>query len=179
MHQLPQLEETAREELVVVLGFIFKYLNKKNTVLMIQWKYNHKFNIIMKHYFFILWCILFLEYFRWMQENHNANKTRQNSISGVTEWVNSTIATSTRGVRPTVLQAHPQLLVVFLLHVIDDVALVLEGVCLLDAGHEVSLHHRAGRAVEQVTIWKILIQAPSFLFLCADTLHLPIKNFWH
>lgn len=28
-------------------------------------------------------------------------------------------------VRPTVLQAHPQLFVVFLLHVIDDLALVL------------------------------------------------------
>lgn len=59
----------------------------------------------------------------------------------------------------TVLQAHPQLFVVFLLHVIDDLALVLEGVGLLDAGHEVSLDHRVRMAVEQVTIWKILTQA--------------------
>lgn len=56
----------------------------------------------------------------------------------------------------TVLQAHPQLFVVFLLHVIDNLALVLQGVGLLDAGHEVSLYHRAGWAVEQVPIWKIL-----------------------
>ena len=59
----------------------------------------------------------------------------------------------------TVLQAHPQLFVVFLLHVVDDLALVLESVGLLDAGHEVSLHHRAGRAVEQVAIWEILTHA--------------------
>lgn len=59
----------------------------------------------------------------------------------------------------TVLQAHPQLLVVFLLHVVDDLALVLERVGLLDAGHEVSLDHRAGRAVEQVAIWEILTHA--------------------
>lgn len=39
----------------------------------------------------------------------------------------------------TVLQAHPQLLVVLLLHVVDDLAFVLEDVGLLDAGHEVSL----------------------------------------
>lgn len=65
---------------------------------------------------------------------------------------------STRCVRLTVLQAHPQLFVVFLLHVVDDLALVFEGIGLFDAGHEVSLDHRAGRTVEQVTIWKILIQ---------------------
>lgn len=41
----------------------------------------------------------------------------------------------------TVLQPHPQLFVVFLLHVIDYLALVLEGVRLLDAGHEVSLNY--------------------------------------
>lgn len=56
----------------------------------------------------------------------------------------------------TVLQAHPQLFVVLLLHVIDDLTLVLEGIGLFDAGHEVSLNYRVGRAVEQVTIWKIL-----------------------
>lgn len=56
----------------------------------------------------------------------------------------------------TILEAHPQLFVVFFLHVVDDLALVLEGIGLLDAGHEMSLDHRAGRAVEQVTIWKIL-----------------------
>lgn len=59
----------------------------------------------------------------------------------------------------TVLQAHPQLFVVFLLHVIDDLALVFESVGLLDAGHEVSLDHRVGRAVEQVAIWKTLTHA--------------------
>lgn len=74
-------------------------------------------------------------------------------------------------VRPTILQAHPQLFVVFLLHVVDDLALVLEGVRLLDAGHEVSLYHRAGRTVEQVTIWKVLIQMPS-VSLCTATKHL-------
>lgn len=64
--------------------------------------------------------------------------------------------------RLTVLQAHPQLLVVLLLHVVDHLALVLEGVGLLDAGHEVSFDHGAGRAVEQVTIWEVLTQTPWF-----------------
>lgn len=64
----------------------------------------------------------------------------------------------------TVLQAHPQLFVVFLLHVVDDLALVLEGVGLLDTGHEVSLDHRAGRAVEQVMIWKMLTHAQDKTF---------------
>lgn len=82
---------------------------------------------------------------------------------------------SPRCVRLTVLQAHPQLLVVFLLHVVDDLALVLEGVGLFDAGHEVSLHHRAGRAVEQVAIWEVLIQTQAFA-LCAATAYLPIKG---
>lgn len=59
----------------------------------------------------------------------------------------------------TVLQAHPQLLVVLLLHVVDDLALVFEGVGLLDAGHEVGLDHRAGRAVEQVAVRKVLSHA--------------------
>lgn len=48
----------------------------------------------------------------------------------------------------TVLQAHPQLFVVFLLHVVDDLALVLEGIGFFDAGHEVSLNHRAGWTVQ-------------------------------
>lgn len=56
----------------------------------------------------------------------------------------------------TVLQAHPQLFVVFLLHVVDNLALVLQGIGFLDAGHEVSLYYRARWAVEQVAIWKIL-----------------------
>lgn len=56
----------------------------------------------------------------------------------------------------TILEAHPQLLVVFFLHVVDDLALVLEGIGLLDTGHEMSLDHRAGQAVEQVAIWKVL-----------------------
>lgn len=72
------------------------------------------------------------------------------------------LCVSTRCVRLTVLQAHPQLFVVFLLHVVDDLALVLEGIGLFDAGHEVSLDHRAGWTVEQVTIWKILIQTQAF-----------------
>lgn len=72
----------------------------------------------------------------------------------------------------TVLQAHPQLFVVFLLHVVDDLALVLEGIGLFDAGHEVSLHHRAGWTVEQVTIWEILIQTQAFS-LRAATSQLP------
>ncbi len=73
-------------------------------------------------------------------------------------------------VRLTILQAHPQLFVVFLLHVVDDLALVLEGVGLLDAGHEVSLNHRVGGAVEQVMIWKTLTHAQGknvFLFKAA------------
>lgn len=65
----------------------------------------------------------------------------------------------------TILQAHPQLFVVFLLHVVNYLALVLEGVGLLDAGHEVSLDHRVGRAVEQVTIWKILTQRHKINFM--------------
>lgn len=56
----------------------------------------------------------------------------------------------------TILQAHPQLFVVFLLHVVDDLTLVLQGIGLLDAGHEVSLNNRVGQAVEQVMIWKTL-----------------------
>ena len=58
----------------------------------------------------------------------------------------------------TVLQTHPQLLVVFLLHVVDDLALVFEGIRLLDAGHEVGFDHRVRGAVEQVTLWEILPQ---------------------
>lgn len=52
----------------------------------------------------------------------------------------------------TILKAHPQLLVVFLLHVVDNLALVLECISLLDAGHEVGLDHRIGWAVEQVPL---------------------------
>ncbi len=65
----------------------------------------------------------------------------------------------------TVLQAHPQLFVVFFLHVVDDLALVLEGVSFLDAGHEMSFDHRVGRAVEQITIWKILTHAQDKHFI--------------
>lgn len=135
-----------------------------------------------------------------MQENQNVNEAQQNNSyyqtnEGVfvTEWVNATSqasdqlyrlwkqntygsdCVSTRCVRLTVLQAHPQLFVVFLLHVVDDLALVFEGIGLFDAGHEVSLDHRAGRTVEQVTIWKILIHAQAFSLRTA-ALYLPIKG---
>lgn len=92
-----------------------------------------------------------------------------------TKHLRDWLCVSTRCVRLTVLQAHPQLFVVFLLHVVDDLALVFEGIGLFDAGHEVSLDHRAGRTVEQVTIWKILIQTQAFSLRTA-TLYLPIKG---
>lgn len=67
----------------------------------------------------------------------------------------------------TILQPHPQLLVVFLLHVIDDLTLMLQSVGLFDARHEVGLNHRIRRAVEEVAIWEILTNATNVLFNAA------------
>lgn len=42
------------------------------------------------------------------------------------------------------------------MHVVDNLALVLQCVSLLDAGHEVGFDHRVGWAVEQVPLGEAL-----------------------
>lgn len=56
----------------------------------------------------------------------------------------------------TVLQTHPQLFMVFFLHVVDDLAFVFERISLFNARHEMCFYHRVRRAVKQVLFWEVL-----------------------
>ncbi len=56
----------------------------------------------------------------------------------------------------TVLQTHPQLFMVFFLHVVDDLAFVFECICLFNAWHEMRFYHRVRCAVKQVMFWEVL-----------------------
>ncbi len=56
----------------------------------------------------------------------------------------------------TILQAEPQLLVVLLLHAVDDLASVLEAVRLLHRRHEERLDDVARRAVQDVALREVL-----------------------